>query len=244
MGKKKFTELVSGTGWIGGFIHLLVKEMRNQGWTDKEIYTLFTETDPDEEVAKSIVADLGRMIYPQGTDIFTLIRLDVVVDYRRTFDQMVRAGNYGHVLGSINGNKFPIRPLHSGLAEMDGSPYRQIAPIKTEVILVHLNQAVSTNTALGQMDRLGLEGSPIEEILAVGEKYPDLQRKFPIVGLGSIWQSEAGQPRYCPLLYVGANIRLLSIDRIDFKCFPRCRFLARRKRARPLLPPLAVVDDQ
>lgn len=242
MSKNKFTELVSGAGWIGGFIHLLIGEMRSQGWTDKEIHTLLTETDPDKDVIKTMVANLGPMAYPKETDIFTLIILDVFVDYRRTFDQMKRAGGYDFISYTLNEKNFPIRPPNSRLAEIAGSPYRSIAPVKTEVVLVHLNKELSPKATLGHMDRLGLEGSPIEEVLAVGEQYPNLQRKFPIIGLGSMWQPGKNGYRFCPGLYGNATKRSLAVEGVDKNCYKYCRFLARRKR--PLLPPLDVVDDQ
>jgi len=52
--------------------------------------------------------------------------------------------------------------------------------------LVHLAQYMSTEAVLAELDRRGLRPATHEELLGFARKYPELQRQFPIVALGSI----------------------------------------------------------
>ncbi|MDI6603226.1 MAG: hypothetical protein QME57_03890, partial [Patescibacteria group bacterium] len=53
-----------------------------------------------------------------------------------------------------------------------------------------------------------MEYRPVElhELLAFGEQYPDIQRKFLIVALGSVWWSPRGD-RCVPYLYTDVEHR-------------------------------------
>lgn len=50
---------------------------------------------------------------------------------------------------------------------------------------VHMDRDASTDEVLAEMDRKGLRPALYEELLGFAEKYPDEQRKHPIVALGS-----------------------------------------------------------
>lgn len=50
---------------------------------------------------------------------------------------------------------------------------------------IHMDRKASTDEVLAEMDRKGLRPALYEELLGFAEKYPDEQRKFPIVALGS-----------------------------------------------------------
>ena len=123
----------------------------------------------------------------------------VTVDYSRSLAEMIGAGKYDWVNFDITAEHFPI--TGTGKAEVN-------------LVLVHFNRAMSTNEVLDDFKKRGLRPAKIEELLALGERYPDLQREFPIVALGSAFENPRGR-RYCPFLWrVGAerglDLRLLE----------------------------------
>jgi hypothetical protein len=87
---------------------------------------------------------------------------------------------------------------------------------------------MTSEQVIVEIDKAGYRPAKIEELLALGEAQPDLQRQFPIVALGSVWRDSDGS-RYVPYLSSSAAERGLSLH-----CFGRdwsglYRFLGRRK---------------
>lgn len=59
MAKDK-TAIVSGAGWIGGFVDLLVREMLKQEWTHEGIHALVTQTKPEDQPIEAIVRGMRK----------------------------------------------------------------------------------------------------------------------------------------------------------------------------------------
>ena len=93
---------------------------------------------------------------------------------------------------------------------------------------VHMGRDASTDEVLAEMDRHGLRPALYEELLAFGAKYPDEQRQFPIIALGSVWRDFNGD--LC-VAYLNRNDseRGLGLDWISDRWGGGCRFLAVRK---------------
>ncbi|MFH1611493.1 MAG: hypothetical protein ABIA83_02745 [Patescibacteria group bacterium] len=137
----------------------------------------------------------------------------VLVDYRKTIEQMVSAGRYDWSDGNINSVNFPV----------NGTGVATITPE-----LVHLNKKASSEEALAHKEANGLRPATIEELLAFGATYPDVQREFPVVALGSSWVDRDGHRR-APYLDGDGSERELSLDWYGSGWFEGCRFLAVRK---------------
>mgnify|MGYP001593530058 FL=1 len=97
-----------------------------------------------------------------------------------------------------------------------------------DVQLVHFNRIVSTEEALKELDNQGLRAIDLHELLSIGAKYPNLQREFPIVALGSVWQDRYG-PRYVPYLDGLGSERDLHLSWVGDDWSELCRFAAVRK---------------
>jgi hypothetical protein len=113
---------------------------------------------------------------------------------------MILAGFYGRYPDDIDDDHFPIQG--------DG---RQ----KKEVILV--NRA-----------RLSLSPAKIEHLLSFGVTYPEVQREFPIIALGSFFDISNGF-RVCPCLrYIDGQRRLclVSFSTSGGSWDKRCRFIS------------------
>ena len=114
----------------------------------------------------------------------------VTVDYSRTLAEMVAAGKYDWISEDMVEQNFSIR-----------RPTERPVSI-VEIVLVHINKQVGLKKVLRHLDRRGLRPATIEELLAIGEHFPNLQRQFPIVGLGSSWIGPDGR-RCVPCLRQG-----------------------------------------
>jgi hypothetical protein len=84
---------------------------------------------------------------------------------------MIAAGRYDWTNVNITLNFFQVEG--NGAVEFEG-------------VLFHFGGGVSSDEAKKQIEAAGYEVGKIEHILCFGANYPEEQRKFPIVGLGSV----------------------------------------------------------
>lgn len=105
--------------------------------------------------------------------------------------------------------------------------------IEQRITPVHLNRYAERQEIIAEMDTLNVRPALSPEFFALTKAYPDLQRQFPLVGLGSVWVGSDGDRR---VLYAGGdsgerNLRLIW----DGSGWPGgCRFPAVRKDRQPL----------
>lgn len=119
----------------------------------------------------------------------------IVVDYKRSTDEGVKAGHYSWVNVNINSENFS--PLNKEEDEITIYP-------------IIVNRKATTAQVLAEMDQQDLRPANIQECLAVGEKYPNAKRDHPLVFLGSGWQSPLGDNRW-PCLGGDGSYRELSL---------------------------------
>lgn len=139
----------------------------------------------------------------------------VTINYDLSFPGMITAGHYDWVNSDITEKHFPVKG--------EGTTK------EVTIELVHFNRAMgSSDEVIRELDKRGLRPATIEELLAFGAKYPELQRQFPIVALGSIWR-RLGR-RYVPCLWGNSSERNLSLPFwFGYRWSDYCRFLALRK---------------
>jgi hypothetical protein len=96
----------------------------------------------------------------------------VTVNYDLSLEEMIAAGRYDWKHYDITAERFPLQG--------EGQ-------VEVEITLVHIGRDMSTDNVLKELDARGLRSAKIEELLALGADQPELQRKFPIIALGSVW---------------------------------------------------------
>ena len=111
----------------------------------------------------------------------------ISVDYERSVEAGVEAGHYEYVSPNIKSYNFPTK--RTGTTEV-------------VVELIHFKFGLSSNQVLRELDKMGYRPVDLHELLAFGEKYPKVQRKFPIAALGSIYRY-GFCANYAP--YLGVN---------------------------------------
>ncbi|MCB9802925.1 hypothetical protein H6761_02825 [Candidatus Nomurabacteria bacterium] len=123
----------------------------------------------------------------------------------------VRFGNYDWSNSDINDRNFQADERH-----------------QCEIIFKHFDKSMSTDAVLKALDAEGLRPATMSELLALGIEYPELQRQFPIVALGSVWQSLSGH-RYVGYLNGLVSGRGLFLSWVGSGWLGYCRFAAVRK---------------
>lgn len=101
-------------------------------------------------------------------------------------------------------------------------------PHDCDLILKHFGKDMSTDAVLKALDAEGLRPATMSELLALGAQYPELQRQFPIIALGSVWQDLFGS-RYVGYLFSYGSKRELNLRYYDYDWSDLCRFAAIRK---------------
>jgi hypothetical protein len=136
------------------------------------------------------------------------------VDYKRSLEEMIRAGNYDWYDKSINEKHLPLPAQFIG------------RKIELKAKLVHFNRVMSSNDVIASL----AESEPhfrlatLAEQLAFSEFNPELQKQFPIVALGSRWKNI-----FCssavPILIFDDYRRCLSLDWYKGNWDHYCHFL-------------------
>jgi len=205
MTKQSKSAIISGAGFVAGFVTDLVNAVREQGGTDDDLYRLVT---PDGrpligQMAKLIVGNrLASGIYP------------VTVDYDASLRAMIDAGQYNWWNKDI---------LQAGLkAEGTGI-------VEVNLELYDAKGDISSDALIAEVGEKGYRVANHAECLAFGAKYPDEHREFPIIALGSVGQLV--DDRQVVYLDRSGADRILGLRWYDYAWNVSCRFLVARKQA-------------
>lgn len=207
MGRPK-SDLLSGLGTWFEIAKAITAEILAQGGSDDDVRTILKNHELRQQMAALIIAANPNVQKKSGSGTETY---PVVVPADRMLIQRIEAGKYDWVNSDITPERFP------DLGK----------PGEYALEFVHLNKVVSTEAALAEIARRGLVAGDIGQLLALGEKYPELQRKFPIIALRSVCVDSGGN-RYSPYLNQNSRDRNLNLNWIDNDWNENCRFLAFR----------------
>ena len=134
----------------------------------------------------------------------------ISVNYDLKLEAAIEAGKYDWKNNGIKDKNFPSK--RSGSALVD-------------IRLVHFNKDMSSEDVLKELDKMGLRSAELPELLALGAEYPNEQRKYPVVALGSVWQFWGGH-RYVAYLNGHDDKRKLDLLFFSHRWFGLCRFAA------------------
>ena len=191
-------------GQVAEFCIRLTKALAKRGVTSEQIWEFVEKAD--EAALEQVAEAFAKAICGYGA-------FRVAIDRSKSLGAMIEEGRYDWTNSDITAAHFPVKG--DGIRESD-------------LFHVHLNCSVSTEEALAALDARGLRPVTIEELLAFGATFPEEQRKFPIVALGSVWQLLDGR-RACAYLHGGAGGRRLHLYWLGGGWDSSCRFLAARK---------------
>ena len=201
-GSERTTDMAKDTYLI---LQSLLEKVRKRGYSDDEILRV-ASAQGDNLLDK--FADVMAAAARKPHDTFP-----VTVNYELCVEDAIRAGNYQAVHADINGKNFPS--TRKGQADV-------------AIVLVRFDHRMKSEDVLKELERDGLRAAELPEFLAFGAKYPDVQRKFSVAGLGSVWQDRKGY-RNVPCLYEASEGRYLDLHWWDDGWYSYTRFAATRK---------------
>lgn len=204
MAKSKMSELTRGAGMAADLWCKLEMELKERGGTGEELGFL--------------VGDQGAAL--RGTVADYLIKAVAIQRNRypvqskhKSLTEAISAGKYDYANDYITAEHF----------KLEGE-----IVVDTELVLYHPDRNIGSEDVVKELDQVGLRPATLQELCAFGEKYPDIQREFPCVALGSVCV-DAGGNRNVPYLYRWYAKRELDLDDWDVEWYPCYRFLAARK---------------
>jgi hypothetical protein len=232
MAKRNVSEIETGAGFFMGFVSATMDVVRDKAYPFAAIYRLATAggrttlvkivdlayADWQAEQPKPVEQPEGGHPYRGGPQNGNApFSAPIVYDVQPEFEELKRRFSV-YVNPDYKGKRFdPIERCKGASKEN-----REVA-----FECVHLNRDASTDEVLAEMDRKGLRPALFEELLGFAEKYPDEQRKYHIVALGS--ETRVDGRRYVACLWSDGGGRSLRLFWVGRDWDGRDRFLAVRK---------------
>lgn len=145
----------------------------------------------------------------------------VTIDYTKTMEQAIADTNYNVDTSLIHTDNFPIS--------------QEMAGKKVEVFLTLFNffYTISLEDVIFKMDKAGFREATLMELLAMGSSFPESQRQFPIIALGSVYGNEVygnGKlDKLVPCLHTRGSNSSLFLSPLYSQWHSNHRFLAVRK---------------
>jgi len=172
------------------------------------------------KIANQLAGENGEALHASLVGLLEQIRsasaqqgqsndLKIVVDYDLSLQEMIAAGQYDLVNDDITPERFPV--IGKGVMQLISQ-------------LVHFNRNISSDDAEKELDKKGLRPATLAELLAFGKTYPEVQRKFPVVALGSVARIYGN--RYVTYLDGSDSKRHLDLGCRGIDWPARFRFLA------------------
>jgi hypothetical protein len=201
-GSERTTEMAKDTYLI---LQSLLERVRKRGYSDDEILRVASaQGDSLLDKFADVMAEAARK--PRDT-------FPVTVNYDLSVEEAIDAGNYQAVHSDINAKNFPS--TRRGQAAL-------------EIVLVRFEHRMRSEDVLQELNKDGLRAAELSEFLAFGAKYPDVQRRFSVAGLGSVWRDRKGY-RNVPCLYEASEGRYLDLHWWDDGWYSYTRFAAIHK---------------
>ncbi len=198
------------TAYTSGQLVKLTALLEQKG-SNPERFQLFLESGVLADLLEADPAAIDREEFRKLIGLPPLV-LRITVDYSLSLEQMIALGQYDWKNDDITTERFPVKG--KGKKEVVGE-------------LVKYEENMSSDKVLADLDSKGLRPATHEELLAFGAAFPELQRKFPIVALGSV--AGVGGDRCVACLDGDDSGRDLSLGWFGLGWDAFCRFLAVRK---------------
>lgn len=180
--RKDFSLLLSAAGWIASLVEKIIAVLRERGITDEDIHAMVKE-EGKELVDKIADAIAGAVKQIRRT-------YAILVDFGMSIEELLKLGKYDWSNSDITSEHFPTK---------------HVGKVETKVEFLHFDRNISSDEVLKEMDKMGYRPAEAHELLAFGEKYPDVQREFPIAALGSVWRLLGGRRSVVCLYWVAAK---------------------------------------
>lgn len=137
--------------------------------------------------------------------------LRLVVDYSLSLKKMIEDGKYDWVNKDITQKNFPTK---------------REGKVNITIELFFFDRYIDSQVAIKRIGQWGCRPARIEELCAIGAEYPDLQRQFSILALGTVRNLNGN---LCVPVLDGIVDRTLNLERFDDSWHDDYRFAAVRQ---------------
>ena len=137
----------------------------------------------------------------------------MTISPRLTFAERIARGKYDRTNSDLTEDKFPVTADQMG---------------DWEWRLFHFKRKIFSEEVIQLIGDAGFEPAEIGHILTFGMNYPEEQRRYPIIGLGS--RALVDMARYGPGLWNDGDKRKLYLDWFGGGWHSHYRFLGVRRR--------------
>lgn len=172
-------------------------DFASKNLTINELNSLVSLIGGEEQVRRILFGELNvQLITNEGYAIMMPTETDrfLTVPAHLTFEECVACGSYGARDINLKEKWFPVT------SDQIGDWKWKFYPVSWAISFKEVNQL---------MLRDGYQAAAIGHLLTFGEKYPEEQLAFPIIGLGSI--AEIGGRYYVPALGRFNSLRELQV---------------------------------
>lgn len=184
--------------------------------TAGELNALVKKVGGEDKVRKILSGELKiQLLSTSGQVVVALTDIEqfMTVSPDLAFEDRIARGHYVWTNSGLTEKKFPVTADQVG---------------EWEWKLFHFDRDISSEEAIHLMKEDGYDAGQIGHILTFGEINPEEQRKYPIIGLGSV--AKVNLNRYVPVLWNDDGERELDLDWFDGDWHYGCRFLGVRRR--------------
>lgn len=197
-----------------GLVHELEMGMERAGGWNPALVKLLTSGDHLVRVREYLQGRAQFVPVQEESPLIGSAGNQLTVSVDLGFEDRITRGQYGWRNSDLTEKRFPVA------AEQVGD---------WEWKLFHFDRDIESVEAIRLMKEDGYDAGQIGHILAFGEKYPEEQRKFPIIGLGSV--AKVYLNRYVPELWRVDGRRELRLYWFDRGWRRHFRFLGVRRRS-------------
>lgn len=205
--------------------HETVPKMTQNQFEDIVLTLMGTIPDLTLQEAQTVISDKDKLI--KGVhEVFNQFRIQqphiehytITVQYagKETIKNLLKEGEYDWVNEDITDKNFPVKK--TGKEEI-------------EISLIHFDEAFDNGDCqvIKKLDKLGYKPANPAQLLALGAKYPDLQRQFPIAALGHPYSFAPGSNRSVVCLFRNPTCRHAYLNWLEGSWYSYWRFAALRK---------------
>lgn len=203
MSKSKASEMVRGAGMAADLVLKLITAVKERGGSEEDVHwVVTTEGEPMLAYIADHIVKVGavqRNRYP-------------VQSKHKSLQEAIAAGKYDYVNNYITAEHF----------KLEGE-----IVVEAELVLYPPDRDIESDDVVKELDQMGLRPATLPELCAFGEKYPDIQREFPVVALGSVCVGPGGGRGVAYLGNWGSE-REIDLDYRVGEWVPFYRFAAAR----------------
>jgi len=175
--------------------------------TDAQVDALVDKLGGPEQIRRILSGEIGLHLLPPAP-----AERVVTVPGHLSFGERVRRGAYGWHNANLTEARFPVTADQAGA---------------TEQRLFHFDPGRSSEATLREIRAVGYEPGRIGDLLAFGEHFPDEQRRYPVIGLGSVVPID--DSLNVPALWFDGDRRTLDLIFYDGDWHRNYRFLGVRR---------------